>query len=81
MRQGKKRVREEEIRKRDEEASINAFFSVSSSHLWHQIFEAGNDVGTLEFLVVTKATSYNDNSNQRDGQVQLGGEKGGKKIN
>lgn len=51
------------------------FFSVSSTHLWHQIFEAGNDVGTLEFLVVTKATSYNNNSNQGDGQVQPEGER------
>lgn len=33
------------------------------THLWHQILEAGNDVGTLEFLVVTKATSYHDDSN------------------
>lgn len=47
------------------------FYGLCETHLWHQILEAGNDVGTLEFLVVTKATSYDDNSNQSDGQVQL----------
>lgn len=35
----------------------------SKTHLWHQILEAGNDIGTLELLVVSKTTSYHDNSN------------------
>lgn len=56
-------MNKEKKRYSDKEAIIIALFSVSSTHLWHQILEAGNDVGTLEFLVVTKATSNNDDSN------------------
>lgn len=40
-------------------------------HLWHQVLETGNDVGTLEFLVVAEAASYDHDSNEGDGQVQL----------
>lgn len=47
------------------------WFLKNSVHLWHQILEAGNDVGALEFLVVTKATSHNNDSNEGDCQVQL----------
>lgn len=45
---------------------FNFFF-----YLWHQVLEAGNDVGALEFLVVTEAASDNHHSNEGDGQVQL----------
>ncbi len=41
-----------------------------TTHLWHQILEARNDVGTFELLVVTKATSDDDNSNQGDGHTR-----------
>lgn len=43
--------------------TCGVFSLVMCAHLWHQILEACNDVGTLEFLVVTKATSYHDDSN------------------
>lgn len=46
-------------------------FLLWATYLWHQILEAGDDVGTLELLVVSKASSNHNDSNQSDGQVEL----------
>lgn len=41
------------------------------SHLWYQILETGDDVGALEFLVVTKTAGHNHHSDESDGQIKL----------
>ena len=41
------------------------------SHLWYQVLEAGNYVGALKLLVITKATSNHHDRYQGDSQVQL----------
>lgn len=41
------------------------------SHLRYQVLETGDDVGALEFLVVTKTAGHDDYSDERDGQIKL----------
>lgn len=57
------RVRGKQERKERDKKNRPHFHWLCAIYLWHQILEAGNDVGTLEFLVVTKTASYHDDRN------------------
>lgn len=46
---------------------------VRPPHLGDEVLEAGNDVGALELLVVAKAAGDDNDGNEGDGEVKLGG--------